>query len=354
MGGSLGGSKSDSDMKNKSMAEAAANSASNMSSNINNSLTSNLASNAMGGSTGANQSQFQQNVWSPQSQALSQLYGNMSGLFGPTVGDSVGQIPGAVAQQVGVFDQATPAWQQQMGGGAYQGMNLQDQYNRALSGGGNEQFINESIMGGSGNNYVDAMKQQMQADSDKRLGRSLAMNDARAAGYQQSGSSRHGLTESRLYEDSNDALTDAQTSLGYNTFDKDLDRKLGIAQRADQFDMGRLNNISGMIGGQQNAMQGGLNYGANMQNLGMGQFNPYMAPIQGAGQMTQMYGQPTVLGSGSGSAYSDAYNQANATSNTQADMVANQLSNAIANMTSKSKGQGSGDSSAKGLGFGGK
>ena len=96
------------------------------------------------------------------------------------------------------------------------------------------------------------------------------MNDARAAGYGQSGSSRHGLTESRLYDDANRDLSRQQTGIGFGSFDKDLDRKLEIAQRADQFDMGRLQNTSQMLGGQNAAMQGGLNYGQNMQNLGMG------------------------------------------------------------------------------------
>jgi len=251
-------------------------------------------------SSSDNFSNFNQNVWGPQGNALQNMYGQLGGLFNQSNTGMQNQIPGAVQQQQGVFGDANNAWQQQLQGGAYQGMDLQGQYNQALQGGGNEQFIDQSIMGGQGNNYVDAMKQQMQGDASSNLGRSLAMNDARAAGYGQSGSSRHGLTESRLYQDSNDALTDAQTSLGFSSFDRDLDRKLGIAQRADQFDMGKLQTSAGMLGSSNQAMQGGINAGQGMQNLGMGQFAPYMAPWQMSGQYSNQMGSPTVLGSGGG------------------------------------------------------
>ena len=156
-------------------------------------------------------------------------------------------------------------------------------------------------MGGQGNNYVDAMRGQMQDDSSQRLGRNFAMADARASGAGMAGSSRHGLLQARMAEDEGDRLGALQTGVGFNTFDRDLDRKLGIAQRADRFDMGRLDNASGMLNNQNQAMQGGLNFGMNMQNLNMGQFAPYMAPWQMAGQYAQNIGRPTSLSSGSSS-----------------------------------------------------
>ena len=222
-------------------------------------------------SSSQNQSQFDQNVWGPQGGALGNLYSQMGGLFDQTNQRMQGQIPGAIDQQQGIFNQANPAWQQQLGGGAFQGMDLQNQYNQALQGGGNEQWLDQNIMGGAGNNYVDAMKGQLQDDSSQRLGRNLAMSDARASGAGMGGSSRHGLLQARMAEDEGDRLGAQQTALGFNTFDKDLDRKLGIAQRADQFDFGKLQNISGMLGQQQGAMQGGLNFGQGMQDIGMGQ-----------------------------------------------------------------------------------
>ena len=253
-----------------------------------------------------NQGQFSQNVWGPQGGALQDVYSGIGNLFNQTNRGMQNQIPGAMAQQQGVFGDANQAWNQQMQGGATAGMDLQGNYQNALQGGGNEQFIDQSIMGGQGNNYVDAMKGQMQDDSSQRLGRQFAQSDARASGAGMGGSSRHGLLQARLAEDENDRLGAQQTALGFNTFDRDLDRKLGIAQRADRFDMVRLENTSGMLNSQDQAMQGGLNYGQNMQNLGMGQFAPQMAPWQAAGQYANAIGRPTVLGSGSGSGASNA------------------------------------------------
>ena len=266
----------------------------------------------MGGSLGKsesesqNQSQFDQNVWGGQGGALQNLYSSLGGLFNQTNQQQQGQIPGAIQQQQGIFDQANPAWQQQLGGGAFQGMDLQQNYRDALTGGGNEQWLDQNIMGGAGNNYAQAMKGQLQDDSSQRLGRNLAMSDARASGAGMGGSSRHGLLQARMAEDESKNLANQQTNIGFNTFDKDLDRKLGIAQRADQFDFGRLQNVSGMLGQQQNAMQGGLQMGGDMQGLGMGQFAPSMAPWEAAGQYSQNIGRPTVLSSGAGSGASDS------------------------------------------------
>ena len=109
-----------------------------------------------------------------------------------------------------------------------------------------------------------------------------------------------------MAQDELDRLGQQQTNIGYNTFDKDLERKLGIAQRADAFDFGKLQNVSGMLGAQQGAMAGGLGMGQGMQNLGMGQFAPFMAPWQAAGQYSSTIGRPTVLGSGTSSADSSA------------------------------------------------
>ena len=261
----------------------------------------------MGGSVGksksdsSNQSGFNQDVWGPQGDALQNLYGQAGNAMGKGMGGMGKMIPGASEGMQGIADQANPYWQNQMQGGAYQGMDLQGMYGDALGGGGNEQFMNESIMGGAGNNYVDAMKGQMQQDSSDALGRNLASNDLRAVGAGQSGSSRHGITERGIRDASSRDLSNAQTQLGYETFDRDLDRKMGIARGADQFDMQKLQNVGGMLGNQQNAMAGGLKGAQGMQGLNMGQFAPYMAPGNMMNQYSNMIGRPTVLGSGSGS-----------------------------------------------------
>ena len=258
----------------------------------------------MGGSAGKSESQSgnaaqnQQNVWGPQGDALQCMYGQIGNAMGKGMGGMGNRMEGSADNMQGIADQAQPFWQDQMQGGAYKGMDLQGQYNQAMQGGGNEQFINESIMGGAGNDYVDAMRGQMTQDSQDALGRNLASNDLRAVGAGQSGSSRHGITERGIRDASSRDLSNAQTNLGYQTFDKDLDRKLGIAGRADQFDMGRLQQAGSMLGNQQNAMQQGLKGSQGMQGLNMGQFSPYMAPGNMMSQYSNMIGRPTVLSSG--------------------------------------------------------
>lgn len=265
-----------------------------------------------GGSLGKSESsasqgaQFGQDVFGPQAGALSGLYGSLANLFGQTNNQMQQQIPGAVGQQQAIYEGAMPAWQQQMQGGAFQGMPLQQQYADALLGGGAEQDINQMIMGGAGNNYAQAMKDQLAGDAIDRMGRGLASIDSRASAAGQPGSSRHGLVQSDLIRNEMDRLGEQQTNIGYNTFDKDLERKLGIAQRADQFDLGRLQSAQNMLGAQQGAMAGGLGASGAMQGLGMGQFNPSMAPWQAAQGYAQGIGAPTVLSSGSSSMDSDS------------------------------------------------
>lgn len=251
-------------------------------------------------SSQAGQTAFNQDVWGPQGNALRNLYGQLGGLFGQTNQQMQQQIPGAIEQQQQIFDQSMPAFQQQLQGGAFAGMPLQQNYQQALQGGGNEQAINQMIMGGAGNNYAQAMKNQLAGDAMDRLGRGFAQTDLRASGGGLPGSSRHGLVQADMARRELDRLADQQTNIGYQTFDRDLDRKLGIAQRADQFDLARLGSAQNMLGAQQGAMMGGLNFGSGMQQLGMGQFAPSMAPWQAANQYASGIGRPTVLGSGSG------------------------------------------------------
>lgn len=257
-------------------------------------------------SSSDSQGQFKQDVWGGQTPALQNLYSQIGSLFGQTNDGMQGQISGATDWMNQIRDQSSPYWQNQMQGGAYQGMDLQNQYNQALGGGGNEQFMNEQIMGGAGNNYVDAMKDTMARDAQTSLGGQLAMNDARASGAGMSGSSRHGITESGVYSDTAQQLSDAQTRLGYDTFDKDMQRKMDIARNADQFDMNKIQNLSGMLGQQQNTMNQGLAGASGMQNLGMGTFSPYMAPWQMTGQYANAIGRPTILGEGTMSGDSDS------------------------------------------------
>jgi len=247
---------------------------------------------------------FNQDVYGPQGGALEQLYGQIGSLFGNTNSGMQEQIPGAVNNMQQVQQQAMPSWQQQMQGGAYQNLGIGNQLMSSLNQSMNSptamQEINGMIMGGQGNNYADAMKNQYIQDANLAQGNMLANTDARASASGMSGGSRHGILQAQGMQDINKNLQSNLAQTGFNTFDKDLDRKLMIAGQADQNNFGRQQLMQQMLGSQQDAMAGGLNSSQGMQNLGMGTFAPYMAPWQAAGAYSNAVGAPTVLSSGSG------------------------------------------------------
>jgi len=261
----------------------------------------------MGGSSSKSDSesgsQFSQDVWGPQGSALQDLYSSIGGLFGQTNEGMQGQIPGAVGGMQGITDTADPAWQSQLAGGAYKDMGLQqslmDSLNQSMGQPSAMSEINAMIMGGEGNNYADAMKSQYMQDASQAQKMMMSNMDLGAVGAGQSGSSRHGVAQGIGMEGINRELQRNLAETGFDTFDKDLNRKLEIAGMADQGTLARQNMMSNMIGQQNQAMQGGLDYGSQMQNLNMGQFAPYMMPWQAAGAYGNIIGAPTVLGSGS-------------------------------------------------------
>jgi len=260
----------------------------------------------MGGSGSKSESsqdaQYQDSVWGGQSPFLKNLYGQAGDLFGNTNQNMQGMIPGAQQNMQDIADQSQPFWQDQMQGGAYQDMGLQNQLmgslNQSLNNPSAMSEINAMIMGGEGNNYADAMKESYISDANRAQEMMLGNLDARAAGSGMSGGSRHGVSQGLGMEGINDQLQKNLAQTGFDTFDQDLDRKLQIAGMADQGTLQRQQMLSGMIGQQNQAMQGGLNFGQNQQNLNMGQFAPGMIPWDAMSQYANAIGRPTILGSG--------------------------------------------------------
>lgn len=257
--------------------------------------------------SGSNQS-FNQDVWGPQGDALQNLYSQIGGLFDYGNQGMQNQMGGAVDQANNVQDAAMNPWMNQLEGGAYSNMGLQDSLmgslNQSMNQPSNASEINAMIMGGEGNNYADAMKDQYMQDASQAQGQMLANTDARAAASGMSGGSRHGLSQAKGMEDINDSLMSNMANVGYQTFDQDLNRKLDIAGQADQANLSRQQMMQQMLGSQQSAMTGALNNSGNMQNLGMGGMNAYNAPWEMAGNYANAIGGPTVLGSGSSSSNS--------------------------------------------------
>jgi hypothetical protein len=259
----------------------------------------------MAGSDSNSQSQFNQRVWKPQAKALRNLFNEAKNLYSGQIGDINMALPGAIQGQKDVYGQAQGGWQDQLKGGAFKDMGLQNRLagslDRSLNSPTATQEINNMIMGGKGNNYADAMKQTYMRDAQNAQAQMLSNLDARVGGGGLPGSSRHGVATALGMRDINQNLQGNLARTGFETFDKDLDRKLGIAQQADQGTLARQQMLSGMIGQQNQAQQQGLNFGQNMQGLNMGQFNPYAVPWQAAGSYSNILGNPVVLGSGSSS-----------------------------------------------------
>jgi hypothetical protein len=261
----------------------------------------------MGGSASksksSNEGQYQDQVWGGQSGALQNLYGNAQNLFNQTNAGMQNLQGGATQNMQDTYNQANPAWQDQLQGGAYKDMGLQNQLmgslNQSMNSPSATSQINAMTMGGEGNNYADAMKGQYMQDANRAQEMMLSNLDARAAGSGMSGGSRHGIAQGLGMEGINDQLQTNLAQTGYDTFDKDLNRKLGIAGMADQNTLARQQMMSGMIGQQNQAQQGAIQGGQNMQNINMGQYAPQMMPWEAMGSYANTIGRPTILGSGS-------------------------------------------------------
>lgn len=256
-------------------------------------------------SKSSNNYNFNQTIPEFQQKALSQMYGNAANLFGQTTGGQQSLIPGQSSAMDNVFKQTQSAWQSALGGGIFGNMGLQSQLGeslqQSLSSPTNTQQIYADVMGGKGNNYADAMKASYIGDANRATDNMLANMDARAAASGMSGGSRHGIATSRGLYDINSNLQRNLAETGYNTFDKDLTNKLNIAGQADSNTLQRQQMMQNMLGTAQDTSNNAIGNAANVQNLGMGAFAPFMAPWDGLNNYAAAIGSPTVLSNGGGS-----------------------------------------------------
>jgi hypothetical protein len=153
-------------------------------------------------------------------------------------------------------------------------------------------------MGGNGNSSLDAMRSSLEDTNTRLNGQQQGANAGVAEAAGMSGSSRQGVTDALNQSLNNKNLQNTEANLGYNTFNTDLNNKLGIAQAADSNTLARQQMLSGMLGQQQQTTNGAINQGSTMQNLGMGSFAPTMIPWQNMSNYSNTIGSPNVLSSG--------------------------------------------------------
>jgi len=255
-------------------------------------------------------SYYNQSVWDAQTPYLTSMYGDMNTLWDQTNPQLLAKIPEMSEWTKQIAETTDPYWKNMMEGGVYQDMDLQNQLMRSINTSLNNPSatseINAMIMGGEGNNYADAMRDQYMQDASGAHQNMLRNMDARAAGSGMSGGSRHGTAIQGGMKDINANLQRQMAQTGYETFDKDLQRKLAIAGQADQNTLAQQQMMQSMLGQQQQAAAGGLSYANDMQNIAMGTLAPYYAPWQMAGQYSAAMGGPTVLSQGTGSSSGSA------------------------------------------------
>jgi len=250
-----------------------------------------------------NTSQFGQSISNNQNNALGNLYQAANDLFTTSNGQIGKQMGGIQNSMQQTAADTRPAFQDALKGGAYQnlgiGNTLMDSLNQSLSTPSSTQQIYADIMGGKGNNYADAMKAGYTADATNATNNMLRNLDARSAGAGMSGSSQHGIAEGLGLQGINNNLQRNLAETGYNTFDKDLQNKLGIAQQADSNTLSRQNLLSSMLGQQQGTVNNAMTSGADaQQNLGMGVLAPIMSQWNALGNWANAVGSPTVLSNG--------------------------------------------------------
>jgi hypothetical protein len=261
----------------------------------------------MGGAFGKNDSRsanrfnFSQNIPGFQKDALTKLYGQAEDLFKNFNSQVQRQMPGATKRGQQYLNKAMPAFLQQLNGGAYAGLNGNQIAANLMRGGPSAtQQLQASIMGGQGNNYADAMKGQYMQDAQRASDQMMSNLDARISDTGMSGGARHGVAQAMGMRDINSNLQRNLAETGFNTFDKDLDRKLGIAQQADTNTLQRQNMLTDMLGQKNNTIANAINNTGNMAQGAQSLFSNFMAPWAGLQNYTSTIGSPTVLSSGGG------------------------------------------------------
>lgn len=246
---------------------------------------------------------FQQNIDPTQLKYLDSLWKGAGDLYGG-VGKNLTKMTPSVSRKLNLAtDRALFNNSNEAKGGEYRKMNLAKNLSNTL----NESLRNPSmaseiqakVMGGAGNNYADAMKASLMADANRVKDNMLATTDARAADAGMGGSSRHGIVQSKGLYDINSNLQKNLTEVGYNTFDKDLERKLDIAKKADEGTLARQGMLKDMLGEMTGKQTAAVDRTGQIQNSVMGNFAPYMVPWQNMSNYSQTLGGPVVLGSGS-------------------------------------------------------
>ena len=272
----------------------------------------------MGGSIGKSKSksgnQFSNNVWGTQGDALGSLYQTTLGQLGQ---DSYQQQIGSAAYNVqnqvnDIVNSQTSAYRDLSSGGVYgDTSDIRQKLLDSMGGRSNMGSMYESIVGGSGNTYVDPLIDQMRKSSAQNVQTLQGGNALDAAAMGQSGSSRQAMQDAMFASQANQDLLNKEAELRYDTYDKDLAMKMGIAQQADYNHQAEQDRLLSMLQGAQSSKENVSNNTALLQTLLSSGLSPWLQAQQGQwnpiNNAANAIGSPTIIGSGAGNSKSKGF-----------------------------------------------
>lgn len=269
---------------------------------------------SLGGSKSGSSSSSSQNVMSQQIPFLQQLWGMATGNVGKN--DYVNQIGNSAQNSQdllnSLFGSQSGLQNQLAGGGAYgDSQKYIDQLMNSMGQRSNVGSMYESIVGGSGNSYVDPLIEQMRGDSAQNLATLQNANSLDATMAGQSGSSRQAMQNAMLGSQVNKDLATQEAALRQGSYDTDLGLKMGIAQQADSNRQAEQDRLLSMIQGSQDSMNNATNMGGLLQSLATGGMDNWLKAQQGSwnplNNLANIIGNPQILGQSSGSSKSKGF-----------------------------------------------
>ena len=268
----------------------------------------------MGGSAGKSKgssgNSFSTNVWGPQGDALQNLYQLAFDQYGKG-NDYMSQITGQANNINNAVNGILDANKGLQSGGAYgDTAEIRQKLLGSMGGRSNVGSMYESIVGGSGNTYVDPLIERLRADSAQNVSTLQGSNAMDAAAMGQSGSSRQAMQDAMFSNQANKDLLNKEAELRHGAYDTDLGLKMGIAQQADSNRGAEQDRMLAMLQGGQSSMEKGTGSDllSTLLNSGM---NPWLQAQQAGwnpmNNLSNTIGNAIMTGSGSGSSKSKGF-----------------------------------------------
>lgn len=265
----------------------------------------------MGGSIGKSKSksgnQFSNNVWGTQGNALGSLYQTILGQLGqgsyqPQIGSAAYNVQNQVND---IVNSQISANRDLTSGGVYgDTSDVRQKLLGSIGGRSNMGSMYESIVGGSGNTYVDPLIDQMRKSSAQNVQTLQGGNALDAVAMGQSGSSRQAMQDAMFANQANKDLLSQEALMRTDAYDKDLAMKMGIAQQADVNRGAEQDRLLSMLQGAQSSKESASNNNGLLQTLLSSGLSPWLQAQQGQwnpiNNAATAIGSPTIIGSGSG------------------------------------------------------